>query len=247
MLSDSLDSKIQWGFEGKTAVVTGAASGIGKAVASKLRANGMVVAGIDIDAPSTSDPELRRANVADRAAVDGVLREIIEEFGTGIDVLCNIAGGLSKLSDPHISEWQATIDTNLTTASTMTEAAIEYLASNAAIVNIASLAGVVMGFDPAYAAAKAGIVGLTRSHARMLGPRGIRANCVVPGVVRTPLWGDEGVDQEWVDAVPLGRAAEPDDVASVIAFLCSDAARYVNGAAVFVDGGLSIALGPRAD
>jgi 3-oxoacyl-[acyl-carrier protein] reductase len=128
----------------------------------------------------------------------------------------------------------------------MTEAAAPRLAAGSAIVNVASLAGVVMGFDPAYAAAKAGILGLTRSYARLLGPRGVRTNCVVPGVVNTPLWGDEGIEDGWVPLVPLGRAAEAVDVARAIVFLCSDLAGYVNGSAVFVDGGLSIALGPSA-
>jgi len=99
---------------------------------------------------------------------------------------------------------------------------------------------VVMGSDPAYAAGKAGIAGLTRSHARLLGPRGIRTSCMVPGVVSTPLWGEEGVDQEWIETVPLGRVAYPEDVAAVIAFLYPDAARYVNGAAV-----LSMEVWPR--
>lgn len=245
MVSDHL-SRVQWGFEGKTAVVTGAASGIGAAVASELLCNGARVIGVDI-APSDSQRlSIYAADVADPSHAERVIKKILIECDQ-IDFLCNIAGGLSKLSNPNLTEWQATIDTNLSTAYCMTAAAAPHLATGASIVNVASLAGVVMGFDPAYAAAKAGIVGLTRSHARILGPRGIRANCVVPGVVNTPLWGDEGVDAEWIATVPLGRVAYPEDVAVVIAFLCSDAARYVNGAAVFVDGGLSIALGPRAD
>ena len=156
-----------------------------------------------------------------------------------IDALCNVAGG-----EPE-GGWQATIDANLTTANAVTEAVQPFLDAGSAVVNVSSPVGIVIGERPAYAAAKAGIVGLTRAHARLLGPRGIRVNCVAPGVVETPAWGEGGVGEEWIRLVPLGRCGHAADVARAIAFLVSDDAAYVSGACLVVDGGLSTALGPE--
>lgn len=245
-MENKLTGAVSWGLDGHLAVVTGCASGagIGLATAWQLAQGGAQVIGIDIAEPEAEpDFPLLRANLAIPAEVNDVIDDIIERFGVPT-LLCNVAGGEPRFLDPQRDEWELTIATNLTTARLVSERIYPLMPAGSAIINVSSLAGVVMGFDPAYAAAKAGVLGLTRSHARLLGPRGVRVNCVVPGVVDTRLWGDEGIGREWIDSIPLGRAAKAEDVAQVIAFLCSSAAAYVNGAALFVDGGLSIALGP---
>jgi NAD(P)-dependent dehydrogenase (short-subunit alcohol dehydrogenase family) len=113
------------------------------------------------------------------------------------------------------------------------------------LVNVSSRVCTVIGERPPYAAAKAGIVGLTRAHARLLGPHGVRVNCVAPGVIETAAWGERGVGDEWIRLVPLCRCGYPPGVARVIVFLASDEAAYVSGACLVVDGGLSTALGPE--
>jgi len=229
-------------FENKVAVVTGAASGIGRATAQTLHDRGARVVGVDI-APSDEAVsfELVKADILDVAQISAVLDDAAA--GGGIDILCNIAGGDSRVE--RASVWQATIDTNLTTAYIVTEAAAKHFKQGSAVVNVSSLVGILIGEGPAYCAAKAGIIGLTHAHARLLGPRGVRVNCVAPGVVETPAWGPEGVTQAWIDIVPLGRQAYPSDIAKAIVFLASDDAGYVSGSCLFVDGALSTALGPE--
>jgi 3alpha(or 20beta)-hydroxysteroid dehydrogenase len=219
---------------GRVALVTGAASGIGRATADELRARGATVVATDVVAGAG----LVRANLLEAEGLERVVEAATASTGR-IDALCNVAGGESE------GGWQATIDANLTTAKALTEAVLPYLDASSAVVNVSSLVGTVIGERPAYAAAKAGVVGLTRAYARLLGPRGIRVNCVAPGVVETPAWGEGGVGDEWIRLVPLGRCGYPADVARAIAFLVSDDAAYVNGACLVVDGGLSTALGPE--
>jgi NAD(P)-dependent dehydrogenase (short-subunit alcohol dehydrogenase family) len=179
-----------------------------------------------------------QANLLEAEGLERVVKAATAHDGR-VRALCNVAGG-----EPE-GGWPATLDADLTTANALTEALVPYLDAGSAIVNVSSLVGIVIGERPAYAAAKAGIVGLTRAHARRLGPRGVRVNCVAPGVIETPAWGEGGVCEEWIRLVPLGRCGYAEDFARVIAFLASDDAAYVSGACVVVDGGLSTALGPE--
>lgn len=231
--------------DGRAVVVTGAASGIGRATATLFHERGARVLGVDIAEPAEPLPfELAQANLLDLDDVRRVLDRAAAPSGR-IDALCNIAGG-----DPRVDRqtvWHATVDTNLTTAYYMTESAAHLLGEGSAVVNVSSLVGIVIGEGPSYSAAKAGIIGLTRAHARLLGSRGVRVNCVAPGVIETPLWGEGGVTDEWIRIVPLRRRGYPEDIARAIAFLCSEDAGYVSGTCLFVDGGLSTALGPEPE
>jgi 3-oxoacyl-[acyl-carrier protein] reductase len=242
----------------RVAFVTGASKGIGRAVAIDLARAGHSVGfcyGSDVEGAQATHNAIEsegakavavQADVSDPAAVDAAFGEVEAAFGK-VTILVNNAGiardGLvARMSD---DQWQAVIDTNLTGAfNTIRRATPGMMRERyGRIVNVASVSAQSGQAGQAnYAAAKAGLLGLSRSIARELAPRNITCNVVAPGPIVTAMTGDMPV--EWKDqienAVPLGRFGTPEECAAVVAFLCSEAASYVTGALVPVDGGLGM-------
>ncbi|MDQ3103603.1 MAG: 3-oxoacyl-[acyl-carrier-protein] reductase [Actinomycetota bacterium] len=235
--------------EGKHALVTGASKGIGKAIATELAAAGAtVVVGYrsgQEDAEALATAIGGRAIQADVSNPEEAKR-LVEEAGD-LDILVNNAGltrdgVLARMSD---DDWRTVIETNLSsvfyTCRAVTRPMMKKRAG--AIVNVSSIVGVHGNWGQTnYAASKAGIIGFTKSLARELGSRNVRANVVAPGYVKTQL--TEGLPEEatgaMLGATPLGRLGEPDDIAGAVRFLCSDAASFITGEVLLVDGGLGM-------
>jgi NAD(P)-dependent dehydrogenase (short-subunit alcohol dehydrogenase family) len=228
-------------FEGKVALVTGAASGIGKATAARLADEGARVAGIDIN----GDVEFR-CDVSDEAQVAATVTAVVAKYER-LDVVANVAGILraDHTHELSLEHWRRVLDINLTGTFLVCRAAIPHLLKTKGnIVNTSSTAA--LGSHPwmaAYAASKGGILSLTRSIAVEYGKQGLRANCVCPGGIATPLHAQfkmpKGGDPELLrGAMPMALPyAGPEHAASVIAFLASDDARYITGEDIRADGG----------
>jgi NAD(P)-dependent dehydrogenase (short-subunit alcohol dehydrogenase family) len=240
-------------FDGRVALVTGGASGIGRATADRLARDGAAVAVLDRDGDGARvvaaelGGRAYEVDVRDGDAVRAAVGAVVDELG-GLGILVNNAG-VGDLRPLHTVDdrlWHRLVDVNLTgTFHAMAAAVPAMLAGGGgAIVNNASVSGMSpTRNEAAYSAAKAGVIALTASGALEYGPT-IRVNCVAPGFIRTPLtaiW-DQHPDAfaPITDAIPLGRIGDADEVAEVIAFLCSDAAAYVTGHTLVVDGGLSL-------
>ncbi|MEE4360244.1 MAG: SDR family NAD(P)-dependent oxidoreductase [Pseudomonadales bacterium] len=246
-------------FTGRTAVVTGGGSGIGRATCLQLAASGARLLVVDIDAEAARrcaeqlGPGSRSAccDVADATALADCIGEAAEHWGR-LDVLVNNAGigALGRTPEIDPATWRRVIEVDLGGVFHGCRAALPYMQrqQRGAIVNVASLSGLAgdHGFA-AYSAAKAGVVNYTRSLALDHGREGIRANAVCPGVIDTPLLGPmaqaEALRAEWCAGLPLGRFGTAEEVAEVILFLASDAASYVTGHAMVVDGGRHAATG----
>jgi 3-oxoacyl-[acyl-carrier protein] reductase len=244
---------------GKRAIVTGGSSGIGGAIARAFSEHGAQVGLVarGSDRLRETERELpgrivwRTADVADREAIRPAIEELAEELG-GLDVLVNNAGiGDYVFTDTEAEEaeriWDRVIDADLKGVFLTTLAAAPHLRRpGGRIVNVSSIAAVTGGSQPgglAYAAAKSGVVGLTYALARELGPQGITANAIAPGFVpATDFFGGK-VDEERINAVaeqtPLGRPGQPEDVAGAAVYLASDAASFVTGQIIQVNGGWS--------
>jgi 3-oxoacyl-[acyl-carrier protein] reductase len=246
-------------FEGKTALVTGASRGIGRAIALRLAAEGaniIVNYRAQAEAAEAVAAEVRasgaraqvvQADVAAAADVDRLVQSALEAFNR-IDVLVNNAGITRDTLIMRMSEddWDSVIDTNLKSAFFMTKAVLRPMLRQRGgrIVNITSISGVMGNPGQAnYSASKAGLIGFTRTTAREVASRGITCNAIAAGVVETEIW--QGVPESAIEAmvqmIPLGRKGTPEDIAEAVAFLASDAAAYITGQVLNVDGGLVMA------
>ncbi len=249
-------------FEGKVALITGAASGIGAATARRLHAEGaqLVLGDLQAEALEAFAKSLdasgrtllaRELDVADRLQVEAWVAAAVERFEK-IDVLFNNAGigayGLTPDLDPEV--WKRTIEVDLHSVFYGCRAAIPHLrrAGGGAIVNTASISGVRGDYGlAAYNAAKGAVLNYTRTLAIDHARDGIRVNAVCPGPIATPLAGpllaNETIAREYRERIPMGRVGSAEEVAAVVAFLASNDAAYVTGAAIVVDGGLTAATG----
>ena len=235
--------------EGKVALVTGGSRGFGRAIALELgRAGAEVVVGYRT---GREEAEAVAAEVGGRAVEADVsdpesAKGLVEAAGD-IDILVNNAGltrdgVLARMSD---DDWRTVLDTNLSSIFYTCRAASRPMMKrrSGAIVNISSIVGVHGNFGQTnYAASKAGIIGFTKSLARELGSRNVRANVVAPGYVHSQLTDvlPEEATAAMLQNTPLGRLGDPEDVAGAVRFLCSDAAAYVTGVVLLVDGGLGM-------
>jgi 3-oxoacyl-[acyl-carrier protein] reductase len=246
-------------FEGKTALVTGASRGIGRAIALRLAAEGANIVlnyRVNADAASTVAEEVRgsgaavevvQADVGVPADVERLVKTALDRFKR-IDVLVNNAGITRDTLIMRMSEadWDSVMGTNLKSAFLVTKAAMRPMLRQHAgrIVNITSISGVMGNAGQAnYSASKAGLIGFTRATAREVASRNITCNAVAAGVIDTEIWA--GVPEDMIatmlERIPLARKGTPEDVAEAVAFLASDAAAYITGQVLNVDGGLVMA------
>ena len=242
--------------DGKTALVTGASRGIGRAIALCLAAEGARVA-INYAGNVKAAEEVKasveaaggtailcQADIADSAAVEAMIADVVKEFGA-IDILVNNAGItrdtlLMRMKDEDFAK---VLDTNLKGVFYCTKAVSKLMMKKRAgrIVNMASVIGLVGNAGQAnYAAAKAGVIGFSKSVAKELASRGITVNVVAPGFIGTDMTADlpETVKEKALADIPLGKMGEPEDVANAVLFLASDQASYITGQVVNVDGGM---------
>jgi NAD(P)-dependent dehydrogenase (short-subunit alcohol dehydrogenase family) len=236
------------------ALVTGGGRGIGLACVERLLADGLRVGVVEINEKAILTARERvvgqaervhfvAGSVADRAAMEVAAQELVGRWGR-LDVLVNNAavnraGGLLSQTD---AEWHAIIEVNLTGAfvTSAVVAAVMQERGCGAIINIGSIGAAGFGASPAYAASKAGLIGLTRQMARELGPQGITVNVVAPGVTTTE-WVERNLGPERIaqaaETAPLRRVATPEDIAGAVSFLASRDARHITGQVISVSGG----------
>jgi 3-oxoacyl-[acyl-carrier protein] reductase len=245
-------------FEGKVAIITGAGRGIGKAIAERLASEGadVVICDVDKEAAERTAEEIRSkysvkaiaisADVANEGDVNSMVEETIKNFGR-VDFLINNAGITrdSLLLRMSEEEWDKVIAVDLKSVFLCTRAVIRHMMRQrfGRIVNISSVIGLRGNVGQAnYASAKAGIIGFTKSAARELAGRNITVNAVAPGYIQTEMTErlPQEVKEEMLKQVPLGRPGLPDDVAGVVAFLCSEDASYITGEIIRVDGGMAM-------
>lgn len=241
--------------ENDIALVTGASRGIGAAIAQALAEQGAMVVGT-ATTPAGAEAISRRLaelglrgrgmvlDVADAASVEGVVKAITEELGT-ITILVNNAGItrdnlLMRMKD---EEWQSILDTNLTSVYRLSKACLRGMtkARRGRIINIASVVGATGNVGQTnYAAAKAGMIGFTKSLAREVGSRSITVNAVAPGLIDTDMTRALNEEQRaaLIASIPLGRLGAPAEIAGVVAFLASPAAAFITGETIHVNGGM---------
>lgn len=244
----------QFDLSRRKVLVTGASRGIGRAIAEAFASHGAAVACV-ARGQSVSDelvPALRsrgyvaealRADLSDPAVALGVPRQAAGLLG-GLDVVVNNAG-ISHPGGDRIAAWSAVIATNLTAPYLVSEAAAEIFVAQRSgrIINVGSILGQVMdrGCAHSYVASKHALNGLTKSFAVVCGPHNVQVNCLAPGYVRTDMtasdYDDPNVNRSVIDRTPLGRWAQVDDITGAALFLASEAARFITGQTLTVDGG----------
>jgi NAD(P)-dependent dehydrogenase (short-subunit alcohol dehydrogenase family) len=231
---------------GKIAIVTGAASGIGKASVELFRSEGATVVGADVAEGSDV-----RADAGSEADVKALIEEVASQHG-GLDIFfanAGISGGLASISEQTVDEWAEILRINLIGPFLAIKYAAPVMArrGGGSIICTASVAGLRSGAGgAAYAASKAGVINLVQSAAQQLGGSSIRVNAICPGLIETGMTKgiydmarESGQAHRIGELNPLGRGGEPDEIAQAALFLASDDSSYVNGAALVVDGGLS--------
>ena len=240
--------------EGKVALITGASRGIGKAIALKFAEEGADIAFTDIKIIEDTVKELEAfgvkvrayaSNAADFAQTHETVEQVMADFGR-IDVLVNNAGitrdGLMLRMDE--AQWDAVINVNLKSAYNYIHAVTPVMARQrgGSIINMSSVVGVSGNAGQCnYSASKAGLIGLAKSIAKEMGPRGIRANCIAPGFIISDMTAalPEDVREAWVKTIPLRRGGTPEDVAKVALFLASDLSSYVSGQVIHCCGAMN--------
>ncbi len=244
--------------EGKTALITGAARGIGKAIALKFAKEGANIAFTDLvinEAAQETEKEIAAlgvkakgyaSNAADFTETANVVAEVQKEFGS-IDILVNNAGitkdGLMlRMSE---AQWDAVIAVNLKSAFNFIHACLPIMMRQrcGSIINMASVVGVHGNAGQAnYASSKAGLIALAKSVGQEMGPRGVRANAIAPGFIDTAMTQalPEEVRNEWIKKIPLRRGGTTEDIANCATFLASDMSSYISGQVIQVDGGMNM-------
>ena len=241
--------------EGKTALITGAARGIGKAIALKFASEGANIAFTDLAVNEETEQEIAAlgvkaksyaSNAADFAQTEEVVKAVKEEFGS-IDILVNNAGITKDGLMLRMTEqqWDAVIAVNLKSAFNFIHACVPVMMRQrgGSIINMASVVGVHGNAGQAnYAASKAGLIALAKSIAQEMGPKGIRANSIAPGFIETAMTAQlsEEIREEWKKKIPLRRGGQVEDIANVATFLASDLSSYVSGQVIQVDGGMNM-------
>lgn len=243
--------------EGKVAIVTGAARGIGKAIAVEYAKQGASVAFTDLNADenfANTEKELQALGVKAKGYASNAsnyeqsvatVDQIVKDFGR-VDILVNNAGItrdglLLRMSE---EQWDMVININLKSAFNLTKGVLRYMMKqqSGSIINMSSVVGVSGNAGQAnYSASKAGLIGFTKSVAQELGSRGIRSNAIAPGFIVTEMTAklSDEVRQEWANKIPLRRGGTPEDVANVCVFLGSDLSSYVSGQVINVCGGMN--------
>jgi 3-oxoacyl-[acyl-carrier protein] reductase len=242
--------------QGKTALVTGASKGIGRAIAIRYAEEGANVAFTylsSVEQGQALEAELTakgvkakgyRSDASDFAQAEKLINDVVADFGT-LDVLINNAGITQDTLLLRMTEemWNKVIDVNLKSCFNTVKAVAKPMMKQkgGSIINMTSVVGLKGNAGQAnYAASKAGIIGFTKSVALELGSRGIRSNAIAPGFIETEMTGklDEKVVQTWRDAIPLKRGGRPEDVADACVFLGSNMSAYITGQVIQVDGGM---------
>jgi NAD(P)-dependent dehydrogenase (short-subunit alcohol dehydrogenase family) len=247
-------------FADKVVLITGGASGIGRATAERFAGEGARVACTDIDVEGLAETVKQiesaggralaiESDAADAGSARAAVAACVEKLGKP-NVLCNVAGigGFARTEDLSLERWELILGVNLNGTFFMSQACLPYLLEcRGNIVNVASLAGLIgQAYSAAYCASKWGVVGLTKALAVEYVKQGLRVNCVCPGGVATPILGNfvppEDADQALVERLSLMRGLiQPEEVAEMIAYLASDAARSVTGVALPIDKGVNAA------
>lgn len=241
--------------EGKTALVTGAARGIGKAIALKFAAEGANVAFTDLEVNQETENEIAAlgvkaksyaSNAADFAQTEEVVKQVKEEFGS-IDILVNNAGITKDGLMLRMTEqqWDAVIAVNLKSAFNFIHACLPIMMRQreGSIINMASVVGVHGNAGQAnYAASKAGMIALAKSVAQEMGMKGIRSNAIAPGFIETAMTAQlsDEIREQWKQKIPLRRGGTVEDIANTAVYLASDLSSYVSGQVIQVDGGMNM-------
>lgn len=244
-------------FTNRIIIITGAGGGIGRATALRFAREGAKIAVCDRDRAAVDETVAMvqaagaealefAVDVTDSASVGGMVADVLAGWHR-IDVLVNNAGAVmdAQLKDMSEEQFDRVIDVNLKGTYRCARAVVGVMLKqgSGAIINASSIAGVYGNFGQTnYVAAKAGVIGMTKTWARELGRKGIRVNAVCPGLIETPMTAGlpEKVMEVMRGRIPLGRAGRPEEIASVYAFLASEEASYINGAVIEVSGGMSL-------